>query len=124
MLLADDIGGTKTALALFAPVTDPRVPHAQAELPSADYPNLETLVRAFLARVTLPVERACFDVAGRVLAGRARPTNLPWVVDATTLQQELHLGAVSLLNDLEAVDGGMVRSAATTWRASKPPASC
>src|SRR6266550_4710917 len=78
----------------------PRVPHAQAEFPSARYPNLEAIVRAFLAQSTLPVDQACFAVAGPVIAGRAKITNLPWVIDAATLRQELHLGAVALLNDL------------------------
>jgi glucokinase len=42
-------------------------------------------------------------VAGPVIAGRAKITNLPWVVDAATLRQELNLTAVALLNDLEAI---------------------
>jgi glucokinase len=103
MLLAGDIGGTKTALAVFSPEAGPRVPHAQAEFPSARYPNLEAIVRAFLAQITLPVDQACFAVAGPVIAGRANITNLPWVIDAATLRQELRLGAVALLNDLEAI---------------------
>src|SRR5947199_10138311 len=52
MLLAGDIGGTKTALAVFSPEAGPRVPHAQAEFPSARYPNLEAIVRDFLAQIT------------------------------------------------------------------------
>src|SRR5437868_501017 len=103
MLLAGDIGGTKTALAVFSPEAGPRVPHAQAEFPSARYPNLEAIVRTFVAQTTLPVDQACFAVAGPVIAERAKITNLPWVIDAATLRQELRLGAVALLNDLEAI---------------------
>src|SRR3954453_20415370 len=103
MLLAGDIGGTKTALAVFSPEAGPRVSHAQAEVPSARYPNLGAIVRPFLAQIPLPVDQACFAVAGPVIAGRANITNLPWVIDAATLRQELHLGAVALLNDLEAI---------------------
>src|SRR5437870_10744241 len=90
MLLAGDIGGTKTALAVFSPEAGPRVPHAQAEFPSASYPNLEAIVRAFRAQITpavggsqrfrLPIDQACFAVAGPVIAGRAKITNLPWVI--------------------------------------------
>src|SRR4051794_22643611 len=113
MLLSGDIGGTKTALAVFSPEAGPRVSHAQAEFPSARYPNLGAIVRAFLAQITpavggskgllLPVDQACFAVAGPVIAGRAKITNLPWVIDAAALRQELRLGAVALLNDLEAI---------------------
>ncbi|MGI8915059.1 MAG: glucokinase [Chloroflexota bacterium] len=107
MLLAGDIGGTKTDLALYTPAAGPRLPHAQAEFRSAGYPNLVTMVREFLGRVNLPVDRACFAVAGPVMAGQAKITNLPWLIDAATLAQDLHLGAVHLLNDLEAIAGAV-----------------
>lgn len=103
MLLAGDIGGTKTELAIFSPESGPRRPLARAEFPSADYPDLATIVRAFLARTNLPVVSACFDVAGPVLGGRAHITNLPWVLDETALAQDLGIPAVHLLNDLEAL---------------------
>lgn len=103
MLLACDIGGTKTDLAVYSPASGPRQPLAQAEFPSANYPSLEALVRAFLATTSLPIDRACFDVAGPVIDGRAKVTNLPWVVDENRLAQELGLKAVHLLNDLEAI---------------------
>lgn len=103
MLLAGDIGGTKTDLAVFSPAGGPRTPLAQAEYPSARYPSLEALVREFLAGTSLPVTWACFDVAGPVIDRRARVTNLPWVLDETALADALNLQAVHLLNDLEAV---------------------
>src|SRR5262245_21046672 len=103
MLLAGDIGGTKTALAIFSPDKGPRVPLAQAEYPSGDYPDLATIVHTFLETTALPVDRACFDVAGPVLGGRAHTTNLPWVLDEASLAQELGIPTVRLLNDLEAL---------------------
>jgi glucokinase len=103
MLLAGDIGGTKTDLAVFTPEGGPRVPVAQAEYRSGRYPSLEALVREFLAATSLPVTWACFDVAGPVISGRARVTNLPWELDEAALADALSLRAVHLLNDLEAV---------------------
>lgn len=103
MLLAGDIGGTKTELAVFSPEAGPRTPLAQARYPSARYPSLEALVREFLASTTLPVNWACFDVAGPVIGGRARITNLPWELDTGALASALGFRAVHLLNDLEAV---------------------
>jgi glucokinase len=102
MLLAGDIGGTKTDLAIFSPTAGPRSPLAQAEFHSADYASLTAMVQAFLATVNVPVTQACFAVAGPVLAGQAKVTNLPWIMNAEMLQQELNLGQVWLLNDLEA----------------------
>jgi glucokinase len=107
MLLAGDIGGTKTDLAMYTPQDGPRVPHARAEFRSARYPNQEAMVREYLGRVKLPVDRACFAVAGPVIAGQAKVTNLPWVIDAATLAQDLQLTAVYLLNDLEAIAGAV-----------------
>jgi len=103
MLLAGDIGGTKTNLAIFSPEAAPRAPLAEATFRSDDYPSLEAIVREFLAQGALPVQRASFGVAGPVVAGRATITNLPWEIDAAQLQSVLHLSTVRLLNDLEAI---------------------
>ena len=102
-LLAGDTGATKTDLGVFSPEDGPRAPLARAEFRSADYPSLEAIVRAFLGQVNFPVERACFAVAGPVVGGRARTTNLPWVVEAPNPAHDLGLAAVHLLNDLEAM---------------------
>lgn len=103
MLLAGDVGGTKTDLAVFSGDGGPRQPLTQAELPSGRYASLEDLVREFLAQVRLPIDRACFAVAGPVIAGRAKTTNLPWLVDAGRLAEELGVSVVYLLNDLQAI---------------------
>jgi len=103
MLLAGDIGGTKTILALFSPEQGVRAPLAEATFPSARYATLEALVCEFLSQVDRPVERACFGVAGPVTAGRATITNLPWVMDEGGLAATLDLDSVRLLNDLEAI---------------------
>ncbi len=103
LLLAGDIGGTKTALAIFSSEAGPRAPLVEAVFHSADYPSLEAVVRKFLAQAQLSVDRASFGVAGPVVAGRAVLTNLPWVLDEAHLQRALGLPAVRLLNDLEAM---------------------
>ena len=103
MLLAGDIGGTKTDLAIFSQQAGPNSPLVQGELHSADYPSLQALVTEFLKKVQMPVERACFDVAGPVIDGRVKITNLPWVMDEASLAKDLNLKSVRLINDLEAV---------------------
>ena len=103
MLIAGDIGGTKTLLGLYVPDAGARKPIAQAEFHSADYRSLDDVVRAFVLQNAKPVEAACFDVAGPVIDGRAHLTNLPWVLDEVAMQRALGLKRVMLLNDLKAV---------------------
>ena len=107
MLLAGDVGGTKTNLAVFSSQAGPRAPLAEATFASEQYPSLEAMARDFLAQTGLRVERASFGVAGPVLAGRAEITNLSWVVDAAQLQAELGLSSVHLMNDLMAIAGAV-----------------
>src|SRR5438067_2661695 len=105
-LLAGDIGGTKTELALFSPQAGPRKPLAREEFPSGNYPSLEAILREFLDQTKSlagQIDRACFAVAGPVIAGHARITNLTWTVELSNLQRELNLANVTLMNDLQAI---------------------
>ena len=105
MLIAGDIGGTKTALAIFSNEAGPHSPLAQTKVHSADYPSLQAIVKEFLANAKQPVDRACFAVAGPVIGGRVKTTNLPWVIEDTSLARELDLDldSIRLINDLEAI---------------------
>jgi len=103
MLLAGDIGGTKTNLAVFSSETGWRKPFAEATYASINYIDLESLVREFLAQHDFTIDRASFGVAGPVVAGHASITNLPWMMDEQQLQQALHIPSVRLLNDLDAI---------------------
>ncbi|MBV9279412.1 MAG: glucokinase [Chloroflexi bacterium] len=107
MLLAGDVGGTKTDLAVISPEIGPRKPIARSRFPSAQYPSLEAVAHEFLDQVRLPIERATFGVAGPVIAGTARITNLPWLMDETHLARALSIPAVTLLNDLVAIAYGV-----------------
>ena len=103
MLLAGDIGGTKTELAIFSEAKGPYEPLAKATFPSKEYSDLNTIVQEFLAQVGSEIHKACFGVAAPVTGDRVNVTNLPWVIDGKTLQKELGLASVSVLNDLTAV---------------------
>jgi glucokinase len=103
MLIAGDIGGTKTDLAIYSRESGPHTPLAQTEVHSADYPSLQAMVVEFLAQVKMSVDVASFDVAGPVIDGHVKTTNLPWVLDEQTLANDLELKAAHLMNDLEAV---------------------
>jgi glucokinase len=103
MLIAGDIGGTKTDLAIYSPESGPHIPLAETERHSADYPSLQAMVTEFLGQVKMSVDVASFDVAGPVINGHVKTTNLPWVMDESALAKDLNLKAAHLMNDLEAV---------------------
>src|SRR6266446_3292997 len=102
MILAGDIGGTKTRLALFASGPGRSDPVSERTYSSQEYPGLEVIAREFIRAAGAAIERACFGVAGPVVDGRCSTTNLAWVVDARDLARDLRLPRVALLNDLAA----------------------
>jgi glucokinase len=103
MLIAGDIGGTKTRLALVSSDSGPRKFLAEKEFHSADFKGLQPIVQAFLADTGARATSACLDVAGPVIDGRAHLTNLPWDLSEIELARGLDLRCVTLLNDLRAI---------------------
>ena len=135
MILAGDIGGTKTHLALFEWTTERTEPLRLETFHSADYTSLEDMLEEFLVPPKPPMavdelERsplesteppaelkpeeavkigaACFGVAGPVIQNRARTTNLPWIVDGAAIAKRFDIPHVRLLNDLEAMAQGIL----------------
>jgi glucokinase len=102
MILAGDIGGTSTRLAIFTITAGHLAPVVTAKYPSREHHGLDEIVAAFVAAQRQPVEHACFGIAGPVEQGRVHTPNLPWVVDAAQLVRTLRLANVQLINDLEA----------------------
>lgn len=110
MLLAGDIGGTKTLLGLFAPAPERPRPIEVGEFVTLEYDALEPMIREFLRAQGIEPKRidaACFGVAGAVTEQVARLTNVPWVVDCSQVQEELAFKRVTVLNDLEALAYGV-----------------
>jgi glucokinase len=103
MLLAGDIGGTKTRLAIYDSEDTLRNPLVENTFPSGDYDSLEAVIEDFLKGSTYQIERASFGVAGPVVAGRAQITNLPWVIEESRIRRAFDLDSAVLLNDLEAI---------------------
>jgi glucokinase len=103
MLLAGDIGGTKTALGVFSPDAGARAPLAEATFPSGVHGSLEEVVQEFLRQQPHPIDRASFGVAGPVVEGTAKITNLPWTIDETRLRDTLGIPQVRIVNDLVAI---------------------
>lgn len=109
MILAGDIGGTKTIVALFEDAGGGLRVLREETFPSRSHEGLGQILEAFRAREPLPPLRgACFGVAGPVFDGRCEATNLPWVIDAKALRGTLGLERVAVINDLVATAYGIL----------------
>lgn len=108
MILAGDIGGTKTSIARFEVRGGlPGPPVGLERLPSWSFPAFEALVGDYLARHPGPIDEACFGIAGAVVDGSVHVTNLPWTVENATLARALGLDRVHFINDLVATGYGI-----------------
>src|SRR6185295_4141555 len=108
MILAGDIGGTKSNLGLFETAGDtPRLVRS-SQYRSPDFPGLPALIEAFLrAGPEVPgLEAACFGIPGPVAGNRASTPNLAWVVDGALIAAETGVPVVTLINDLVATAEG------------------
>jgi glucokinase len=106
MLLAGDVGGTKTLLGLFSTAPSRPEPVAIDEFVTLDYDSLETIIEQFLSRQGMSpsrIEASSVGVAGAVTDQEAQLTNVPWRVRSSTLTSALGLRRSYLLNDLEAL---------------------
>ncbi len=106
MLLAGDIGGTKTVLALFDVVEGAalitRHPVQERTFPSQQYQTLELIIEEFLSDSEHTITAGSFGVAGPVVGDRAQVTNLPWIIEAGAMRARYGFD-IHLLNDLEAL---------------------
>src|SRR5262245_35013278 len=106
LLLAGDIGGTKTHVGLFERTDGRPRPVAVRTFGTLDYDDLPGMIRVFFRDVGTPrqpVTTACFGVAGPVIDGGADLTNVPWRVDARRVEDAFGIRPVRLLNDLQAM---------------------
>jgi glucokinase len=104
VILAGDVGGTKTTLALF---DDGRLVR-EATVASRDFGSLEAAIAGFLqAGARPPIAALAIGIAGPVVDGRCTTTNLPWQVDERELGASFRVARARLINDLEAAAHGM-----------------
>lgn len=135
MILAGDIGGTKTNLALYDWSAERVEPVRLETFHSADYKSLEEILEEFLTPPKPPMllddievapsgeeqagvepvpaepiklTAASFGIAGPVIENHSQTTNLPWVVDGAAIAKRFDIPRVQLLNDLEAAAYGIL----------------
>jgi glucokinase len=115
-LLAGDIGGTKTSLALYAPDNGLTEPLAETTVNNGAAAGFEELVENFLRVQAIRPDTACFGVAGPISNNRVKMTNLDWTLDGPALQKRFGLRSVTLVNDLVATAMGAVHLPADRLR--------
>jgi glucokinase len=116
MVLAGDIGGTNTRLAIYdVPASGVRglEPLHEKTYPSAAHASLDVIADAFLEAAAArtgaraEIDSACFGIAGPIEHNICRATNIPWVVDGNALSQRLGIARVLLVNDFQAAALGV-----------------
>ncbi len=107
MILAGDVGGTNTRLALYDPGGGRLTPVISKNYPSPKYEGVTDIIREFLEDVPDPPFYVCLGVAGPIREGRSSATNLPWVIESARIAEDLGLGMVEIINDLEALAHGI-----------------
>lgn len=107
MILAGDIGATRTKLAAFDSEGNRLQSVVERTYMSHDHAGLPEILTQFIRTEGIPVHSACFGVAGPVRSGRSKISNLPWIIDSRELAKQLKLNSIALLNDLEAYAYGI-----------------
>ncbi len=109
MILAGDIGGTKANLAYFLEEGHTLTLKAEASFPSQKYHSLEEVIDRMLFDHPVEITKAAFGIAGPVVDGKSKLTNLGWEVDSRRVSDMLKLESVGLINDLQATAYGTLR---------------
>ncbi len=108
MILAGDIGGTNTRLALARQNGDEGLDFVVEEIfPSTEYPGVGEIAQEFLSRQEVKPTAACLAVAGPVNNGQCQPMNLDWLVDEGELSESLGIDRLVVINDLESNANGI-----------------
>jgi len=102
VILVGDIGGTKTNISYLIDGADsPQFQHNETYT-SKDAGGLEDILEQYLDKHRIEVKAACFGIAGPVVEGRCKTTNLPWEVSEKAIRRRFGWPRIKLINDLAA----------------------
>ena len=125
LILAGDVGGTKTHLGLFQQSAGVLTLVREHRYATAQFASLESVCTGFVG-ASAAVNAACLGVPGPIIDGNAHATNIPWELSSVSLSRALNGVPVRLLNDLTAIAYGMVHLEPAEFtvlhRAENPPA--
>src|ERR1700686_2337202 len=111
VILAGDVGGTKTHLGLFRVENGALTVLREHRYATADFRSLEDVCADFLRAGTESIQSACFGVPGPIIDGEGRATNVPWTMREQSLSRAMNGIRVRLINDLGAAAYGVIHLA-------------
>lgn len=120
VVLAGDVGGTKTNLALFELQDGDLVPVKEKSYRTKQYQSFSEMVSVFQTRDMPRINGICLGVAGPVVQGKVDGTNFPWAIDSQAIGRELKINAVLLINDMEANAYGLAALQDKDFETLKP----
>ena len=106
IIVAGDVGGTKTYLAAYQPTEHAFKPLAEKRYTTRDFADISSLLAAFVAESGHQPQRVVLGVPGPVRQLPVRAVNLPWLIDPEHIKSHLGIDEVYLLNDLQATSYG------------------
>lgn len=101
-ILAADVGGTKTNLALFKIKDKQLILLKEKSFHTKDYKSFVEMIPVFINEMSIKLDGMCLGVAGPVVNGKVKGTNFPWQLDSAEISKELQIDSVSIINDMEA----------------------
>jgi glucokinase len=102
IVLAADVGGTKTNMALFEVKDTQFNILSEKSYHTKDYTSFTEMVRSFHSNKLIKIDSICLGVAGPVFEGKVQGTNFPWYIDGKEISKELRIASVFIINDMEA----------------------
>ncbi|SDE43350.1 glucokinase [Pricia antarctica] len=102
VVLAADVGGTKTDLALFKIKDGELILLKENSYPTKTHKSFVEIVHKFQNGDLPSIDGVCLGVAGPITQGKVHGTNFPWDIDSEEISKELHIPSISLINDMEA----------------------
>ncbi|MFT5087768.1 MAG: glucokinase [Candidatus Latescibacterota bacterium] len=106
IIIAGDVGGTKTYLAAYQPTEHAFKPLAEKRYTTCDFADIGALIAAFVEESGYQPQRVVLGVPGPVRQLPVRAVNLPWLIDPEQIKSHLGIDEVYLLNDLQATSYG------------------
>jgi glucokinase len=107
IILAGDVGGTKTELAIFDSA-QPHLPKFEMRFINKEQLSFEAILKHFVQLSNQTIEHVCLAVAGTIINGRCAMPNIDWVLDEQQIKALLDINKVNLINDLESTAYGVL----------------
>jgi glucokinase len=111
IVLSGDIGGTSTRMQLTQFDRGQKVQLLKSiKYANQNFASFSDIIDTFLEDATVKkkqINSICFGVAGPIINGNVKFTNLPWAISSDDLKVQFDLQQIALINDFEAIGYGI-----------------